>query len=138
MVMISEKEFIDKMLEVGLDEYGSKRQLAFAIGLENAQTLNHWINREKVPGDWKPKICGLLNIDLISGCSNGSPNDPLSDLNLEAVDFAVIGVSEYLSHYPEVMSNPEWRKRAFKTLYKAWFNEEMRKQGAIPILQLIA
>ena len=36
------------------------------------------------------------------------------------------------------MGDEDWRKRAFTVLYKAWFNEEMRRLGVVPLLDLVA
>jgi transcriptional regulator with XRE-family HTH domain len=67
----------------------------------------------------------------------GSPVELRGELVSEAVNFALLGVDEYTEKYPRGMERPEIRVKAFKTLYKAWFNEDMRKQGAIPILELL-
>lgn len=65
-------------------------------------------------------------------------NNCVNTINYEAIDFAVLGLIEFTKVYPSTMDDPEWRKFAFKTLYKAWHNEDMRKHGAVPILDMIA
>jgi hypothetical protein len=143
--MINDNEFIEQLLDKGLVLYKSKRQLAFAIGLPNAQTLNHWIKRGKVPGNLKPAIAEILGIDWLISKEVDQPNEltcPKNHLydewNEEALDFAVLGIIEYSKEYPKTMADAEWRKKAFKILYKAWYNEEMRRLGVIPLLNLVA
>lgn len=68
----------------------------------------------------------------------GSSSDLVGKLNLDAADFALIGILEYKKSYPLTMEDEVWRKRAFTTLYRAWFNEEMRSLGVIPLLNLVA
>jgi transcriptional regulator with XRE-family HTH domain len=285
--MITDKEFLEEMLRKGLERYNSKRQLAFAIGLKNAQTLHHWIERGKVPGDKKPLVASVLKINwleteesdvlstqlnheaidfagsatglnmiadtigvpmpvesqsnnsrtgslinwsavgfavlgdglaisllserlvtsikdwesennhklsntefakicnvskqtvgdwlkgrtqtmtgeaLLNGsdflgvsarwlCSGvgekkhsfngnktisgqGSLYEETDKLNYSAVDFAVLGIIEFSKSYPKTMATLESRQRAFKYLYKAWHNEEIRKVGAVSLLEL--
>jgi hypothetical protein len=146
--MISDKDFIEQLLEKGLVAFKSKRQLAFAIGLPNAQTLNNWINRGRVPGNLKPAIAQLIGIDWLIresdhlSDSTSESEDPKTYMynqwNEEALDFAVMGIIEYSKEYPKTMADSEWRKRAFKILYKAWYNEEMRRLGVVPLLNLVA
>tara|TARA_R110000851_G_scaffold145731_1_gene285310 strand:- start:671 stop:1120 length:450 start_codon:yes stop_codon:yes gene_type:complete len=64
--------------------------------------------------------------------------DQLNTLNIEAADFAVQGILEYYQTFPKTMGDEDWRKRAFTVLYKAWFNEEMRRLGVVPLLDLVA
>tara|TARA_R110000851_G_scaffold225931_1_gene378700 strand:- start:55 stop:483 length:429 start_codon:yes stop_codon:yes gene_type:complete len=142
--MINDKEFIEQLIEKGLVLYKSKRQLAFALGLPNAQTLNHWIKRGKVPGNLKPAIAETLGIDWLTKEADQpievscTKNHIYSEWNEEALDFAVMGIIEYAKEYPKTMADPAWRKRAFKILYKAWYNEEMRRLGVVPLLNLVA
>jgi transcriptional regulator with XRE-family HTH domain len=58
-------------------------------------------------------------------------------LNYGAVDFAVLGIIEHSNVFPKMMTDQEWRQKAFKVLYKAWFNEDMRRMGAPPLLNLV-
>lgn len=144
--MIDDKQFIEQLLEKGLIAFKSKRQLAFAIGLPNAQTLNHWIKRGKVPGNLKPGIAQIIGIDWLK--ESDQPSDQPSKIdsrkyiydhwNEEALDFAVMGIIEYSKEYPKAMADAEWRKKAFKILYKAWYNEEMRRLGVVSLLNLVA
>ena len=134
--MITEKEFLDQMLEKGLNEFKSKRQLAFAIGLDNAQALNHWIKREKVPGDWKPKVSALLGISWLDDTESLLAPSVYGQMNFDACDFAVLGIIEYTNKFPDAMT-AEFRIKAFKSLYKAFFIQEARELGAIPLLTLI-
>jgi transcriptional regulator with XRE-family HTH domain len=67
----------------------------------------------------------------------GSMYEETDKLNYSAVDFAVLGIINFSKSYPNTMTTPESRQKAFKYLYKAWLNEEIRKQGAISLLKLL-
>jgi hypothetical protein len=132
--MITDKEFLEEMLKKGLQQYKSKRQLAFAIGLPNAQTLSHWIKRGKVPGDWKPLVANKLKINWLK---TDSSSDLSTQLNHDAIAFATLGIIECSKSHPEKSESVVWRTQAFILLYKAWFNSEMRNQGTATLLTLV-
>ena len=68
-----------------------------------------------------------------------SPSEPpaQSNYNDDAIDFAVLGIIEFTKAYPKTMSDEVWRKKAFKILCKAWYNEDMKNMGAAPLLRLV-
>lgn len=149
MVMITEEEFVAQMLEKGLEQYKNKRQLAFAIGLENAQSLNHWIKRNKVPGDWKPKVAELLGIhdwfsttskEVTNNLHSGSSVEPPSGLSFDGVDFVLRSI-EMVKTDPEfdrINTDPEYKARAFIALYRMYHDEDMKEMGVKPVLRLVA
>ena len=75
---MTDEEFIAEMLARIPIRYKNKRRFAIdGLSVENPQILNHWINRGKVPGDWKPKVAELLGISGWVGASS----DPLTACN---------------------------------------------------------
>lgn len=66
------------------------------------------------------------------------PADAYGSISIEAADFAVQGILAYSAPFPKSMADAEWRKEAFKTLYKAYFVQSLRDAGAIPLLKLIS
>ena len=91
----------------------------------------------KVNPRWLCSGTGPKEITKIND-SDGSPHEPVSLYNYEAIDFAYQGLDAFSKVAPLTMADPIWRQMAFSTLYKAWFNEEMRRLGAIPILKLVS
>ena len=111
-------------------EQRDSEKCGYAYDLAKAlQTNTYWLTDGK--GD--PNDSGEFGIRR----DTGSPSEPPGGLISEAVNFALLGIDEYREKYPHGMESPGIRVKAFKTLYIAWFNEDMRKQGAIPILELL-
>lgn len=124
MVMLSEEKFIEEMLDKGIKLYRSKRQLAFAIGLNNVQTMNKWESRGKVPGDWKPKIASLLGIDWLAEETaavrdTASSYDSQPGLDLHKVTFALGAMQAGLDNDEFLTIPPEILASIFAKYYKA-------------------
>lgn len=70
---------------------------------------------------------------------SGSRDEPLTDLEFNAVEFALQGL-ESIRADPDFAKflGSEWLARAFIVLYKAYSDEKMREVGAKAILRLVA
>lgn len=63
--MIDDVEFVREMLKRIGEKYPSKRQFTLELGLKNAQTLNYWVIRDRVLGDYKIKVAELLDMKYV-------------------------------------------------------------------------
>lgn len=117
------------------------------------QTVGDWIKgrTQSMTGEALLNGADYLGVNprwLCSGTGKklmpGSKSDDalVDDLpmkvNAEAADFAFCGIMAFSKVAPDTMSDPAWRQLAFTTLYRAWFNEETRRLGAVPLLNLVA
>ena len=90
------------------------------------------------PADIFPEMANEMGLDkaIDDQLNAGLPSEAYGRLNFQAADFAVQGILTYSKEFPDAMSE-EFRIKAFKSLYKAWFIQEMKDVGAMPLLSLI-
>lgn len=99
------------------------------IGIKFARNIEQKLG---LPMNWMDNEHNESQVNL----EDSSSHELHENLNYNAVDFAVLGIIEFSNAYSNTMTTQESRQKAFKYLYKAWFNEEIRKQGTMSLLEL--